>query len=112
MPRGALLALNTTGSCRVLIADTVHPDYRKVVETGLSDLPAEMVVVKSENGRISRRRRQGRVEQRHRVPDRAVAELLRLVEDWKGLSRRVPGHEHGGHRPLNIAVFNPIASRC
>lgn len=105
----ALLALNTTGKRRVLIADTVHPDYRKVVETGLSDLPAELVVVKSENGRLT--------------PDAVKAasnndtaclivqspNFFGQIEDWEGLFSAFQSTCSEGHRPLNVAVINPIA---
>lgn len=105
----ALLALNTTGKRRVLIADTVHPDYRKVVETGLSDLPAELVVVKSENGRIT-------AEAVRAVADNDTACLIvqspnffGQIEDWEGLFNAFQATSTQGHRPLNVAVINPIA---
>src|SRR5690606_3846760 len=105
----ALLALNATGKRRVLIADTVHPDYRKVVETGLSDLPAELVVVKSENGRIT-------PDAVRDVADNDTACLIvqspnfyGQIEDWEGLFGAFQATSTQGARPLNVAIFNPIA---
>lgn len=105
----ALLALNATGKRRVLVADTVHPDYRRVLETGLSDLPGELVTVKSENGRLT-------VDAVKAAADNDTACLVvqspnfyGQIEDWDGLFKAFQSTSTQGARPLNVAVINPIA---
>lgn len=106
---GVYLALNTTGKRRVLVSSTLHPDHRAVLETGLADLPAELVEVPAVSGRME--------------PD-AVRELadndtacvvaqspnfFGQIEDWEAIFSAVREKSTSGKAPLGIAVFNPIA---
>lgn len=50
----ALMALSLTrGKNQVVISDAVHPEYRQILSTYLSNLDAELVTVPSENGQTS-----------------------------------------------------------
>ncbi len=100
-----LMALNATGKRRVLVAATLHPDYRAVVNTYLDELPAEVVELESVNGRVS-------VETvRRQVDDDTAAVVIQSpniwgqIEDWSACFDAA--HEHYG--TCAIAVFNPIA---
>ena len=48
-----LMALAFTGGRRGLVASTLHPEYRGVLETYLSDLPATLVDIPAEAGRVA-----------------------------------------------------------
>ena len=99
------MALNVTGRRRVLIASTLHPDYRWVVQSSLSDLPAELIVLPAENGRIN-------VDTvREHLDDDTAAVVIQspnvygLIEDSAALF----GAAHKQAETLAVAVFNPIA---
>jgi len=105
----AILALNTTGKRRVLVADSIHPDTMQVLVTVLSELPAELVVLKTTGNTLTEN-----TVREH--ADNDVAALIvqspnvrGLIEDWDGLFKAVKGASEKGKDPLAIAVFNPIA---
>src|SRR4051794_1076742 len=50
LAEAAMLALNVTGKRQVLVSRGVHPHYRQVLKTYLSDLAAEYVEVPIKNG--------------------------------------------------------------
>ncbi|MCH7799796.1 MAG: aminomethyl-transferring glycine dehydrogenase subunit GcvPA [Planctomycetes bacterium] len=100
-----LMALATTGRRRVLVASTLHPEYRAVLETYLSDLPATLVDLPAEAGRVAADTVRG-----HLDPDTAAVlvqspNFWGLIEDWDGCFAAT--HEVEG--TAAIAVFNPIA---
>ncbi len=107
MAEAAILALNSTGKRRIVIADTVHPDYRKVLETVVGALPAVEIVevAASSNGTVE---------------PSAIGEAMAgdtacvivqspnfygLVEDWTGCFETAKSEA----KTLAVAVFNPIA---
>ncbi len=100
-----MMALNTSGKRRVLIASTVHPEYRAVLETYLEELPAELIELPATNGVTT-------VEtvHEHLQPDTACVVIQSpnfwgLIEDWNGCF----GAAHEIDKTCAIAVFNPIA---
>jgi len=100
-----LMALNATGRRRVLVAATLHPEYRSVLETYLSDLPATLIELPAEIGRVAA------ATVRANLDDDTAAVVVQspnfwgLIEDWDGCFEAV--HEVDG--TAAIAVFNPIA---
>ncbi len=101
-----LLALNITGKRRVLVADTVHPDTRTVIQSYLSDLPAEYIQLPSHEGRIS-----AETVRSHADNDTAAViiqspNIWGLVEDSKGCFDAT----HEQDKTLAVAIFNPIAA--
>ncbi|MEN6405150.1 MAG: aminomethyl-transferring glycine dehydrogenase subunit GcvPA [Thermoguttaceae bacterium] len=48
-----LMALHTTGRTRVVTAETVHPEYRRVLATYLANQGAELVTLDAPDGTIS-----------------------------------------------------------
>jgi len=105
----AILALNITGKRRVLVAASVHPDHRQVLETVLAELPAELVTLPTTSGALS----PGTVREH---ADSDVAALIvqspnvrGLIEDWEGCFDAVKEASEKGKAPLAVAVFNPIA---
>ncbi|HHV92984.1 MAG TPA: aminomethyl-transferring glycine dehydrogenase subunit GcvPA [Firmicutes bacterium] len=51
LAEAALMAMNITGSSRVVALESIHPDYREVVETYLKTVGAELVVLPTDTGR-------------------------------------------------------------
>lgn len=102
-----LLALHHTGKSRILIADTLHPDYRQVLDTVLRDLPTELVTIKrTASGTID-----ADAVAKAASDDTACLVLqspniFGLIEDW---SASFAALKKAAPNALAIAVFNPIA---
>ncbi|HEB60898.1 MAG TPA: aminomethyl-transferring glycine dehydrogenase subunit GcvPA [Phycisphaeraceae bacterium] len=101
------LALSQTRKKRVLVAETVNPDYRRVVRTYLADQPAEYIEIPADKkgGTVS-------AEGVEKLLDADTAcvvvqspNFFGLIEDWESIFSKT--HENG--KTLAIAVFNPIA---
>ncbi|MCA9290431.1 MAG: aminomethyl-transferring glycine dehydrogenase subunit GcvPA [Phycisphaerales bacterium] len=101
-----LMALNTSGKRRVLVADTVHPEYRAVLTTYLSDLPVQMVVMPSTNGAVPADTVRAHLDEDTACVVVQSPNVWGVIEDWDGCF--AAAHEH--ERTCAIAVFNPIAS--
>ena len=107
---GVLLAINHTAKPRILIAGTLHPDYRKVIATYTDDLPCEIVEIEpGPDGRIS-------VDAvRAAADDQAACLVVQspnvygIIEDWASLFGAVKEASSTGKAPLAIAVFNPTS---
>jgi len=105
-----IMALNVTGKHRVLVASTVHRDYRRVLGTYLADLPAELIEIPgcAQTGRLE-------LEAVNRALQAGAGDTACLVvqspnvfgviEDWEGLFDLV--HQQG--KALAVGVFNPVA---
>jgi glycine dehydrogenase subunit 1 len=101
----ALMALHSNGKHRVLVASTLHPDYRRVLRTYLGDLDAEYVELPAADGRIT-------VEtvKQHRDDDTCCVILqspnvFGLIEDSEGCF--AAAHEKA--KVYAVSVFNAIA---
>lgn len=100
-----LMAINTSGKNRVLVAATLHPEYRAVINTYLDELPAEVVQLDATNGCISQ------ATLRDALDDDTAAVVIQspniwgLIEDWDGCFKAA----HEKDKTAAIAVFNPIA---
>jgi len=105
----AMLALNTTGKRRVLVADSIHPDTMQVLETVLSELPAELVVLPTTGNRLTEDTVRANAGNDVAALIVQSPNVRGLIEDWDGLFKAVKGASEKGKDPLGIAVFNPIA---
>ena len=100
-----LMALNSSGKRRVLVASTLNPDYMVVLRTYLDALPAELIVLPAVEGRV------GAGAVRQHLDDNTAAVVVQspniwgLIEDWNGCF----GAAHEKDQTATIAVFNPIA---
>ncbi len=107
---GVLLAINATSKNVVLVASSLHPDYKTVLHTILSDLPVEVREVPAgDDGVLSA---DAVVE--HAGDD--IACLVQqspnargLIEDWSGCFKALKDGSSTGKAPLAIAICNPIA---
>jgi len=106
----ALLALNVTGKRRVLLASTVHPDTRRVLQTYLDDLHVELIILPAgDDGKI-----QPAVVAEHADDDTACVivqspNVFGVIEDWKPCFDAVKNASTKGREPLAVAAFNPVA---
>ena len=85
----ASMALAITGKRRILMAETVYPATRKVVQTYLQNRDAELVIVGSRGGLIDPD------DLAAKAPDAAALllqspNLLGLVEDWQAAKQALP----------------------
>lgn len=103
----AMLAINTNGRRRVLVASTLHPDYKAVLDTYFEELPVTVVEIPADpkTGTTN-------VETLKQAIDIDTACVIvqspnfhGLLEDWTGCFAAA----HGIPKTLAIAVFNPIA---
>lgn len=101
-----MLAVNTTGKRRVLVASTLHPDYRAVVRTYLADLPAQYVELPASEGRIDATTLKQHVDNDTACVIIQSPNVFGLLENWSTLFDVT--HEQAN--TLAIAIFNPIAS--
>jgi glycine dehydrogenase subunit 1 len=102
-----LLALHTNDQRRVLVAGTLHPDYRRVLRTVLDDLPVEIVEIEpGADGRI------GTDAIAAAATDDTACLVVQspsftgLIEDWEALFGALKAK---APKALAIAVFNPLA---
>ncbi|MAE64337.1 MAG: aminomethyl-transferring glycine dehydrogenase [Phycisphaeraceae bacterium] len=104
----ALQALNVTGKRRLLVASTLHPHYRQVLRAYLHDLPAEMVELEADGGRLD----PATVRD---ATDFDTAALIVASPNVYGLVEDLPAQfealrqDADGTPGLGVAVFNPIA---
>ena len=103
----ALMALNATGKRRVLMASTVHPDYRRVVHTMLGDLPIEIIEINhdQQTGCVAPAAIQDQIDNDTACVIVQSPNFFGLIEDWSGCFEAA----HQGPGTLAIGVFNPIA---
>ncbi len=102
------MALNVTGKRRVLIASTLHPHYREVVRTQLSDLPAHVIDLPCDvaAGVITQPALREALDDDTACVVVQSPNVFGLLEDSTGLFAAAHKHE----KTLAIAVFNPIAA--
>ncbi len=105
-----IMALNTTGRRRVLVAETVHPHYRAVLDTYLADLPATCETVPAgPQGTIGDEDLRAALD--HGNDDDVACVVVQspnvfgCIEPSAALFKLVHEQTHG----LAVAVFNPIA---
>ena len=103
-----IMALNVTGKRRVLLAASVHPHYRQVVHTYLSNLPAELIELPmcAQTGATeSSALKAAMVNGDTACVVIQSPNVYGMIEDWKGLFETT----HQEEKTLAVAVFNPIA---
>jgi glycine dehydrogenase subunit 1 len=100
-PEAAFMAMRVTGRSEVLIADTVHPEYREVLETyseGFSSMTIK--TLKSEGGRL----RAADVTDQTACLIVQCPNFLGQIEDMQALADAV--HAKGG---LLVVVADPVS---
>lgn len=106
---GVLLAINVTGKTGVLVAETIHPDYRKVIEAAVADLPVELMTVPATDGVVDPASVAELADDRTACLVLQSPNCLGLIENWDACFSAIKEREVKGKAPLGVAVFNPIA---
>ena len=104
-----MMALNVTGKRRVLMASSIHPNYRQVVRTYLADLPSAQLVeipVCKKTGAIETHT----LEALMNKADTACVviqspNVYGIIENWSDLFSIA----HQENKTLAVATMNPIA---
>ncbi len=100
-----LMSLGATRKSKVLVASTLHPDYRQVLKTYLSGHDAEIIELPAPQGRISAKAVTATLSDDTACLVIQSPNVYGLIEDWE--SYFAAAHEQGN--VMTIAVFNPIA---
>jgi glycine dehydrogenase subunit 1 len=100
-----LMAMHASGKQRVLVASTLPADYRQVLATYLSDLPAQLVELAATQGRIPAETVRASLDDNTAAVVIPSPNVWGLIENWEGCF--AAAHEREG--TCAIAVFNPIA---
>jgi glycine dehydrogenase subunit 1 len=80
-----MMALNATGKRRVLVADSVHPHYKAVISTYLSDLPAQYISIPLKDGVVDGQALSKLLEEGRGDTACVVIQspnVFGLIEDW------------------------------
>ncbi|MCK4872628.1 MAG: aminomethyl-transferring glycine dehydrogenase subunit GcvPA [Phycisphaerales bacterium] len=101
------LALTHTRKRRVLVAETLLPEYRRVVRTCLSDLPVEYVAIPAcaETGMTDVEALLSLIDDDTACVVVGSPNMFGLIEDWSACFAVA----HEAAKTQAIAVFNPIA---
>lgn len=103
-----LMAINATNHTRVLVAKTLHPDYRAVLQTLLTDLPVEVIELEpTDQGVIDPEQVSANSDDNTACLVLPSPNIYGLLEDWEGCFRALKSA--AGECAAGISVFNPIA---
>ena len=102
---GVLLALNSTGKRRVLVGETVHPDYKTVIKSYLHDLAAQYVELPATDGIISTDTITQLIDNDTAAVVIQSPNVFGQIENWTKQFEVA----HSQDKTMAIAVFNPIA---
>ncbi len=103
-----LMAVNATNRTKVLVAETLHPDYRAVLNTQLTDLPIDLVeIAPTEDGVIDPKHVEQAADDNTACLVLPSPNIYGLIEDWEGCFRALK--KTSGEVSAGIGVFNPIA---
>jgi glycine dehydrogenase subunit 1 len=104
LAEAALMALNVTGKREIIISQGVHPHYRQVLKTYLSDLPAIYTEVPLKNGVFDTQALEGELEE-------DTAAVICQSPNFLGHIERTQTTAKFAHanQSLMIQVFNPLS---
>jgi len=104
MAEAAMMALNTTGKREIIVSQGVHPHYREVLKTYLSDLPAIYREAPMKNGVMDTQELENEL-------DTDTAAIICQSPNFFGNIERVGTIAKFAHanESLMIQVFNPLS---
>jgi len=103
----AKMAMSVTGKKKIVVAATVHPDYRAVLRTVVGELAGVSIVEveAGEDGRVSPEAIENEMDDATACVIVQSPNVYGVIEDWEGCFDKV----HSRKKALAVAVFNPIA---
>jgi glycine dehydrogenase subunit 1 len=104
LAEAAIMALNVTGKREIIVSEGVHPHYRQVLKTYLSDLPAIYTEIPLKNGVVDTQELESELE-----PDTAA--IICQSPNFLGHIERVETITKFAHanESLMIQTFNPLS---
>ena len=104
LAEAAIMALNVTGKREIIVSEGVHPHYRQVLKTYLSDLPARYTELPLKNGILDTQELESEFE-----PDTAA--VICQSPNFLGHIERVETTTKFAHanESLMIQAFNPLS---
>ncbi|MBA3272720.1 MAG: aminomethyl-transferring glycine dehydrogenase subunit GcvPA [Chthoniobacterales bacterium] len=104
LAEAAMMAINVTGKREIIVGQGVHPHYRQVLKTYLSDLPARYSEIPLQNGVVDTQELEDEFD-----PDTAAVivqspNFLGHIEHVDTIAKFAHAHE-----ALCIQVFNPLS---
>jgi len=111
-----MMALNATGKRRVLVADSVHPHYKAVISTYLSDLPAQYISIPLKDGVVDGQALSKLLEEGRGDTACVVIQspnVFGLIEDWTAHFNTTHQSQTPDGQPgeaLAVAIYNPTAT--
>jgi len=104
LAEAAAMCCGATGRSRVLVAGTVHPEYRRVAATYLTHQDRELVTIPSRDGRLDRERLEELLDEQVAAVLVQQPNFFGILEELEGLADRV--HEAGA---LLVVAADPIS---
>lgn len=104
LAEAAIMALNVTGKREIIVSEGVHPHYRQVLKTYLSDLPARYTELPLKNGALDTQSLESELE-----PDTAA--IICQSPNFLGHVEHVETTTKFAHanESLMIQAFNPLS---
>ena len=104
MAEAALMALNVTGKREIIVSEGVHPHYRQVLKTYLSDLPARYTEIPLKNGVVDTQSLESELES-------DTAAIICQSPNFLGHIERTETIAKFSHanQSLMVQVFNPVS---
>jgi glycine dehydrogenase subunit 1 len=104
LAEAVLLALRSSGRMKILIPETVHPEYRQVVETYVSAIPCQIVKIRMKDGVLD-------TEHLAKELGPDVAAVVLQQPNFFGILESVNRISEDAHKAgaLVIACVNPVS---
>lgn len=99
-----LMAMHSTGRKKIVMAESVHPEYRQVVETYLTTLNGEVSLASSQSGRLSASDMSALIDDRTAAVVVQHPNVFGCLEDVAAIS--AAARQHGA---VSIQAFDPIS---
>ncbi len=104
LAEAVMMALNVTGKREILVSAAVHPHYRRVLQTYLSDLPAVYKEIPLKNGITD-------IQQLEALLEEDTAAIVTQSPNFLGHIERIDTITKFAHanQSLSIQSFNPLS---
>ena len=104
LAEAAIIALNTTRNSKIVLAGTMHPWYRKVLDTYMADLDAQVAEIPAVDGRLDLDALAGMVDKDTAAILVQSPNFFGIIEDLPGIGKMLEGH-----KGLFVVCTDPIS---